>query len=591
MIVKMKKITLLVSQIHANSALGYLRGLGVMHIKHMREPSADAITSCEHRLRLLDKALNLLSNSEPPKEDLNKEQISFYVKEIIILGRKQQELKARLEELEDKRGWHKVWGDVSIHSLEELRGAGVFVKLYVGTKKDLKRLPKESLVYVSERSGGKVYLAAFFKSEEESLNLEEVEAPREFLHSLQKKIAVAKRELEEVSKELVEASGYKKRFIECKEEALKRLEFYRARFGMIHEQGICCLGGFCPKEAVSEVTKSAHEQGWAIVVEEPDDKEKVPTLIRNPRWVEIIKPIFKFMGTIPGYKEYDISLCFLLFFSIFFAMLVGDAGYGLIFLAATFFAQKKFKAAQKNIFFLFYTLSGTTILWGALTGTWFGFEEIARQPILNLLVIEKINSFVSSNQIFMIYLSFFIGAIHLTIAHGIRAFRFINSLLSLAQAGWICIIWSMFFVAGKLVLNKTVPEFTLALFILGVALVIFFSHPGKNILKGALLSLADLPLKVISSFSDVVSYLRLFAVGYATVAVAMAFNNMALASGVDNVFSGLIAALILLFGHTLNILLALMAVVVHGIRLNMLEFSGHLDMEWSGVKYEPFKEG
>jgi len=141
-----------------------------------------------------------------------------------------------------------------------------------------------------------------------------------------------------------------------------------------------------------------------------------------------------------------------------------------------------------------------------------------------------------------------------------------------------------------LVLNREIPAITLTLFIIGSGLVILFSHPKKNIFKGALLSLADLPLKVISSFSDVVSYLRLFAVGYATVAVAMAFNNMALASGINSIFSGIMAALILFLGHVLNILLALMAVIVHGIRLNMLEFSGHLDMEWSGIKYEPFRE-
>ncbi len=590
MIVKMKKVTLLVSQKHVNNALGHLRGLGLMHIKHMREPSADAITSCEHKLQLLNRALNFLDGSGIQRKDLSKDQISFYVKEIIILGRRQHELEARLKEFEGKHIWHKEWGDVWAHSLDELKKFGVFIKLYLGAKKDLKHLPKDSLVYVVGRSRGRVQLAAFFNSEEESLNLEEIEAPSESLHSLQKKTAAVQRELEEVNKELAMASGYRGRFIECKEEILKRREFYQVRFGMVHEEDICCVGGFCPQEAVSEITKAACEQGWATITQEPEDEEEVPTLIRTPRWVEIIKPIFKFMGTIPGYKEYDISFWFLLFFSIFFAMLVGDAGYGLVFLAATYFIRKKFKGGQKNIFFLLYVLSGATILWGALNGTWFGFEKIARLPILNLLVIERINSFVGSNQVFMIYLCFFIGAVHLTIAHGIKAFRVINSRLALAQVGWICIIWSMNFVAGKLVLNKAVPKFTLGLFVLGAGLVIFFSHIKKNIFKGALLSLAELPLKVISSFSDVVSYLRLFAVGYATVAVAMAFNNMALGDGINSIFSGLIAAFILLFGHTLNILLALMAVVVHGIRLNMLEFSGHLDMEWSGVKYEPFRE-
>lgn len=590
MIVKMKKITFLVAQEHLNNALGHLRSMGLIHIKPMRRPKADIITSCEHKIQLIDRVLSLLNKTEASREDLNKNQVSFYVKEVIILGRKRHELKERLKELEDKQAWYKEWGNVWAHSLIELEKRGVFVKLYLGTKKDLKQLSKKNLVYAVGRSKGKLCLGVFFDNEKDSLKLKEVEVPSESLYSLQKRVGAAKKELKEINKEFSRASGYRKRFIECREEILKSREFYKVRFGVAHEEGVCCFQGFCPQGAVSEIIKAADKQGWATIVQEPEDNEEVPTLIRTPRWIEIIKPVFKFMGTIPGYKEYDISFWFLLFFSIFFAMLVGDAGYGLLFLIATYFIKKKFKTKQTNIFSLLYVLGCSTVLWGTLTGVWFGFEKIAQLPFLNLLVIERINSFTSSNQIFMIYLCFFIGAVHLTIAHGIKAFRVINSRLALAQLGWICIVWSMFFVAGKLVLNKPAPTLASGLFILGISLVVFFSHIKKNIIKGALLALADLPLKVISSFSDVVSYLRLFAVGYATLAVAMAFNSMALGEGVTSIFSGLVAGLMLFFGHALNIVLALMAVVVHGIRLNMLEFSGHMDMEWSGIKYEPFKE-
>ncbi len=590
MIAKMKKITLLISDKHTNSALGHLRGLGLMHIKHMREPEAGTISVCENKLGLLDRALHLLSDSKIQSKDLDKHHISFYVKEVIILNRKKHELESRLKSLQDKQVWFREWGDISSHSLAELKRVGLFLKLYIGSKKDLKQLPRDKVIYTLGKNRGRFYLAAFLSSQEESLNLEEVGVPQDNLRSLQRKLTGAQRELEEIDKELDKAATYRKQFLEHRGEILKKLEFYKVRFGASYQEEICCIQGFCPIEAVSEINKAAKGQGWAIVDQEPDQDEEVPTLIRNPRWVEIIKPIFNFMGTIPGYKEYDISFWFLIFFSIFFAMLVGDAGYGLLFLIITFLTQRKFKKAQQNIFFLLYLLSGATVIWGALTGTWFGFEKIAQLPVLNLLVIDNINSFVGSNQIFMIYLCFFIGAIHLTIAHGIRFFRFINSRLALSQLGWICIIWSLFFIAGKLVLNREIPAITLTLFILGSGLVILFSYPKKNIFKGALLSLADLPLKVISSFSDVVSYLRLFAVGYATVAVAVAFNNMALGSGINSIFSGIMAALILFLGHVLNILLALMAVIVHGIRLNMLEFSGHLDMEWSGIKYEPFRE-
>jgi len=95
---------------------------------------------------------------------------------------------------------------------------------------------------------------------------------------------------------------------------------------------------------------------------------------------------------------------------------------------------------------------------------------------------------------------------------------------------------------------------------------------------------------MISAFTDVVSYVRLFAVGLAGVAVADAFNQMALEMGFGNVFSGIGASLILICGHALNITLCTMGVLVHGIRLNVLEFSSHLGMEWSGVKYVPFQK-
>ena len=96
-------------------------------------------------------------------------------------------------------------------------------------------------------------------------------------------------------------------------------------------------------------------------------------------------------------------------------------------------------------------------------------------------------------------------------------------------------------------------------------------------------------MHIVNSFTDVVSYIRLFAVGAATVAVADAFNQMASGVGGNSIVAGFAAALILLFGHTLNILLGAMAILVHGVRLNVLEFSSHLNMEWSGMEYSPFK--
>ena len=115
---------------------------------------------------------------------------------------------------------------------------------------------------------------------------------------------------------------------------------------------------------------------------------------------------------------------------------------------------------------------------------------------------------------------------------------------------------------------------------------------GKSFWSGVLTSISGLPLSLINGFSDIVSYVRLFAVGLATSAVAASFNGIILpAEAIPNMgfLDMVFAALALILGHGLNIVLALMAVMVHGIRLNMLEFASHLGVEFSGRNFSPFK--
>lgn len=590
MIVKMKKVTLLVSEKHAGPAVEALRKSGLMHIKHMREPKAHAITSFQHRLAVVDKALDIIKCPFAQRQDLNEEQLAFCIKEIITLEKERQELINWIEDLKKKTVWFKEWGDFSPANLAELRKAGVFIKLYVCPKKSLRHIPAEKLVYVTRKKKGVIYLAFVSIVREESLDFPEIEIPCERLRLLQKKIFIGEGDLRLINKKLNEFSVYRNCLIKHREKILKSLEFNNVRFGMAYNEGICSLSGFCPQESVAEITKAAFVHGWAIITEEPNDFKEAPTLIRNPKWIEIIKPVFKFMGTVPGYKEYDISFWFLIFFSIFFAMIISDGGYGLVLLLAAFFARKKFPALPRPPFFLIYVLAGVTIIWGAVSGTWFGFEKIARLPFLKSLVVPKLNNFVEANQTFLMYLCFLIGVVQLTIAHGIVTLRYLNSLMALAQIGWIFIVWGIFFLAKSLVLEDLFPAFAGYLLIAGTGLVILFSNPQKNILKGMLISLADLPLKLISCFGDTLSYIRLFAVGYASVMIAVSFNKIALGVGFNSPIKGLCAVLILVAAHSFNIVLGLMAILVHGIRLNMLEFSGHLNMEWSGSEYKPFRE-
>jgi V/A-type H+-transporting ATPase subunit I len=272
----------------------------------------------------------------------------------------------------------------------------------------------------------------------------------------------------------------------------------------------------------------------------------------------------------------------LIFFSIFFAMIIGDAGYGLIFFSLTVFAHKKMgkKMHDHTAFFLFYVLSSCTILWGLITGTFFGQEwylKAGLKPLIPALINTKVL------QAFC----FFLGAIHLTLAHLWRALRQLPSLTAAAEIGWIAVLWAAFFLAKTLILGDMFPFFGKWLIIGGITLVIFFSSPQRNILKTIAIGVANVALSLVNNFTDVVSYIRLFAVGLAGVAIADTVNTLAASAGGGN---WLISAPILLVGHTINFVLGPVGVLVHGVRLNVLEFSSHIGVSWSGVKYQPLEE-
>jgi len=238
------------------------------------------------------------------------------------------------------------------------------------------------------------------------------------------------------------------------------------------------------------------------------------------------------------------------------------------------------KIADHTPFFLFYVLSSCAILWGLVTGTFFGQEwylKAGLKPLVPALNNTKVI------QTFC----FFLGAFHLTLAHLWRALLQLPALTVGAEIGWVAVLWAAFFLAKTLILGDMFPFFGKWLIIGGVTLVIFCSSPQRNILKAIGKGLASVALSAVNNFTDVVSYIRLFAVGLAGVAIADTVNTLAVSAGGAN---WLVFVLIILVGHTINFVLGPMSVLVHGVRLNVLEFSSHVGVTWSGVKYRPLQE-
>ena len=372
----------------------------------------------------------------------------------------------------------------------------------------------------------------------------------------------------------------------------ERLEFEQARADMVQEGKVAWLSGFVPVDLVERLKKAAVENGWALLVGEPAADEPVPTLVRTPRWVRIINPVFRILETVPGYREYDISFWFLLSFSLFFAMLIGDAGYGLLFLGLTVFARSRMRDKPADPFILLFILSAGTVIWGAVTGTWFGIEAIARLPFFSWLIIPQISSWSESSGRTIMLMCFLIGGIHLSIAHGINIVISFPHPKAFANLGWLSMVWGMYFVVRYIVMRLPLNPLAPWLVGGGFLLITIFEEQQGSFLKGMGMGLAKIPLKALNSISmlaDIISYVRLFAVGLASLEIAKSFNAMAAGAG-WGFPSGLVAAFILVLGHTLNIVMGGMSIIVHGVRLNMLEFSGHLGLEWSGFAYRPFSK-
>ncbi|MFT5129630.1 MAG: V/A-type H+-transporting ATPase subunit I [Rhodothermales bacterium] len=282
------------------------------------------------------------------------------------------------------------------------------------------------------------------------------------------------------------------------------------------------------------------------------------------------------------------SFWFLLYLSAFFAILVGDAGYGLLLLAGVGIWHRT-RGVPPPIFRLCFILGGVTVVWGALSGNWFGSRTLAELPLLAAVVVPDLDVFSVASQQQVMYLSFVLGASHLAVAHGLAAWRVGHALAMVGHLGWLLVLAGAFFLVRFLVLEMPMPGFARWSIGVGAVIAVCCGQPRKGLLATVLAGLGNFPLKAMACFSDLISYIRLFAVGMATFAVAASFNDIASAMYGGRVIMAGIGLLVLILGHTTNILMAGLSVVVHGVRLNLLEFSGHADMQWSGEPYRPFR--
>ncbi len=610
MIEGMLSVTLAAPVAEKKEMLKSLRKLGLMHISSLKKSSeaSDIID------RDITSMMNVLAAiKEECGKQKNIEQKSLSDKEFKELDNTLKGLIAeRSQNVEELRKLSFVkaelepWGDFSPSDLKFLTDNGVSLYFYTIGKKEKETLKnQEDVSFISLKEVNSMNaIAVIGKPLDKTFPANEFIPNEVSLSDVLAKEKELNNRLSFIKESLVNAScytsEYKKRINLASQDSL----FEKVDATCEDVEVITLLHGYIPQDDITSFKDYASENGYAYLIDEIKEDENPPTKIKYKGLIRIIKPLYDILGTVPGYREYDISLYFLLYFSLFFAMIIGDAGYGLIFVLIAALIHIKSKKAS-DIVILIYVLGATTIVWGALTGTWFGSVKIIEAlPFLKLFIIPSICNFSMElygiesafAQNCVMKFCFILGASQIGLACVINVVSKIKekNLSFIADIGWLIDVLVIYMLVLFLVLNE---EVNFSLIVGGVAcgfiLVCLFGkqEPGLKFSKGLVKSLSDaftVFLNTISCFGNVMSYIRLFAVGMASLAIADSFNEMA--GGLLSGFALPAGILVLVIGHALNLVMGLLSVVVHGVRLNLLEFSNQLGMEWTGYNYDPFRE-
>lgn len=636
MIVPMKKVSLIIMGDKKTDTLRKLRKLGMVHVE-ITEGSGEKLDQLKEQIALLESAVFIAGNkkSEQGKEISLSEALDV-AKEIAELSEKKKEYQAEQVVINAELDKFKGWGEFDPCSFADLAEKGVDIAFYELSKNDYASLGESIKAVRLEATKSSVkcmIIRTGAEGEDEilsDLSTYKLELPDISTDEMRQKLDSLSDSIKSIDDKIASFASYTQTLKNAIKACEKEIEFEIYATGMADEKisdsdssvSVAYFKGYIEEENLDKLKKAAQENHWGLVAEDPCEEDDVPTKLKNNKFVSLIYPLTDFLGAVPGYFEYDISGWFLAFILVFFGIIFGDGGYGLFICAVSAVPIIKSLVAKKPVSpaFLLVGLFGlSTVLWGTLTCTWFGLSAEQVPEWLQKLSVPVISN-VYENRIWHPFWTqgdvglttpqnlqifcFTLALIQLTIAHIKGVARNRKSLKLLGDIGSILQLFGIYYLVLSLVVNPEVftfglvisgiPVGTVAIALIGVGFVMsfVFSNYEGNLIKSILASLTNIVsvlLGVVNVFSDIVSYIRLWAVGLAGAAIAATVNELA-GPLLGNFLFMIVAIVLLVFGHGLNMILNVLSVIVHGIRLNTLEFSSHLDMSWSGHKFKPFKE-
>ncbi len=603
MITKMKKLTFLVYHKEYEAFLNGVRELGVVHVAEKQQGVADN-TELQESIRLsarLQAAEKMLQALKPAKPTVAEVPASSargleVLDEVDMLQTEKNKLQQQLQTYQKEKAALEPWGDFDPENLIRLSESGLKVGFYSCSEGNYDAAWEEIYnAMVINRISSRVYFITVTKNAEEvDLDVEQAKLPPYSLERVQTLCDETEQALtdnEEKLKILAEKELPSLRA--ALKEVNSEMEFSKVMLNTESASGekLMLLQGWAPASKIKDISEWLDAQHVYYEVTSPVPGDNVPIQLNNKGFFAWFEPICK-LYMLPKYNELDLTPFFAPFFMVFFGLCLGDSGYGLfLFLGATLYRMfaKNISATMKPILSLIQVLAASTFFCGMLTGTFFGFSLYDLDiPFFKEM---KAHLFLDNNDMFQ--LSLILGAIQILFGMVLKAvnqgiqfgFKY-----AVATIGWIVLLIS----CG---IGALLPEImplggTVHLCILGVAaaMIFLFNSPGKNIFLNIGLGFWDSYNMATGLLGDVLSYVRLFALGLSGGILAGVFNSLAVGMSPDNVILGpLIMVLIFVIGHSINIFMNVLGAMVHPMRLTFVEFFKNSGYEGGGKEYKPFK--
>ncbi len=639
MIVPMKKVSIIVLNSDRKSALKKLRKLGLLHIE-IKEGKGARLLELQEQISKIERGAYAVAD----KVDKNTVWKQADVEKCLEVASKidalfEEQKRCRAEVAADQLEWSRLqsWGEIDLEEIAWLKEQGISVSLHEMQPSEYDRLGENTKTVLVNRTKDVVRFLLLHSdsvTEEDAVSLErgKVKLPRMSTKKIKQNIANNEQRIQSIEEEILDCATYVESMKESIAILQKEMKLETYATGMEEEVlsegsektiSIAYFVGFLPAEDLEKLQAMAKENAWGLLAEDPTEEDDAPTKLQNNKFVSLVYPLTDFLGSMPGYFEPDISTWFLIFIMIFVGIIFGDGGYGLLICGVAVAMIVKSRMDKKPVApmaWLLCLLGGATLVWGTITCTWFGLDTALLPEWLKKLSIPVISNvygdklwqpFWVSGEVGLTtsqnvqIVCFTIALAHLMIAHinGVISNR--KSLKLLGDVGSILQLLGMYYVVLSLVVNSQVfglglviygiPVGTIAIACVGIGFVVNFvftnyeGHIGKAIIA-SLTDIVSMLLGVVNVFSDIVSYIRLWAVGLAGAAISATVNDL-VSPMLGHFLLIIFAVIVLVFGHGLNMILNVLSVIVHGIRLNTLEFSTHVGLSWSGHKYEPFEEG